>query len=622
MQKNAEIRFGEPSDGESTLEGIGTLHISRAELISLTQVSRAVAIRPPRREALATPERTLPDFGSGDDHHQTEIVARPLILRGNDDFAEPRYTLRGEFEYGGLTDVHLAFLEGAGGFRRAVVVQRLASPDGVPALPPDALLGCHTRHPNVIPALDVIQSRGEHLLVLEYVISATLSRLLSQGNRPPLPISSAIVSGVLHALHAAHSAVDELDTPLEIVHGSVTPHNVLVGVDGTPRLIHFGQDRRGRVAHATRVKLAYISPEQVFDQRADARSDVFAAGLLLWECLSGRPLLEGGSAVDSMLRFISQPVPPASAINPGVPKALDAVLARALEPTPERRFQSALAFAAELEDLIEPASREDVARYVEGVAWSPIHEQRLLLRGPEDEPPLPLPVSQLWERSSREAASGPRTSAAPRASVSSDEDPTLARGFIYSSGLNELKTDWKTREPDEHTKVEGIRTATPPPAPPTPAPIIEPEDTDVDLSPAPLPRLPHDSLGDADVPAFRGDGRNLVRLVWAALAVAGLALLIAMARTPIGAALFAEARELGARVTGKPRSSTPAPTTAKVAAPAARATNAAAASALPEPPQAPSVRVLTLEELPVVGAGEPSEVSKRETKNKRRKRAH
>jgi hypothetical protein len=330
-------------------------------------------------------------------------------------------------------------------------------------------------------------------------------------------------------------------------------------------------------------------------------------------------LLEGGSAVDSMLRFISRPVPLASGINPGVPKALDAVVARALEPTPERRFQSAAAFAAELEDLIEPASREDVARYVEGVAWSSIHEQRLLLRGPEDEPPLPLPVSQLWDRSSREAASGPRTSAAPRASVSSDEDPTLARGFIFSSGLNELKTDWKTREPDEHTKVEGIRTATPPPAPPTPAPIVEPEDTDVDLSPAPLPHLSHDALGDADLPAFRGDGRNLVRLVWAALTVAGLALLIAMARTPMGVALFAEARELGARVTGKPRSATPAP---RAAVPASHATSAPATSALPEPPQAPAVRVLTLEELPVVSPGEPSEPSKRETKSKRRKRAH
>jgi eukaryotic-like serine/threonine-protein kinase len=260
-----------------------------------SEPNKPVAVRPPRRKALATPERDrdLPEFGSADDPAQTEIVPTPLRLLEDSRArtAEPRYTICGEFAYGGLPDVHLAFLEGAAGFRRAVVVQRLSRPVGsgpktAPLLSPDALLGCHTRHPNVIPVLDVIESRGEHLLVLEYVISTTLARLSSQGNRMPLAVSSAIVAGVLHALHAAHTATDGLEVPLEIVHGGVSPENVLVGIDGTARLIHFGQAQRGRmrgVQQSMHPKGGYVSPEQVFDQRADARSDVFSAGVLLWE---------------------------------------------------------------------------------------------------------------------------------------------------------------------------------------------------------------------------------------------------------------------------------------------------------------------------------------------------
>lgn len=562
-----------------------------------------VAARPPRREALATPERILPAFGGAEEPNRTEVVSRPTHPRVS---GGRRYTLRGEFEYGGLPDVHLAFLEGAGGFRRAVVVQRLSPASstrgGEPLLSPDALLGCHTRHPNVIPVLDLIEDRGEHLLVLEYVISTTLARLLHDGNRPPLSITTAIVSGILHALDAAHNARDDLDSPLEIVHAGVSPDKVLVGVDGTPRLIHFGQDRRGPVrGHNQRQNLQYVSPEQVFDRRADRRSDVFAVGILLWECVSGRPLLDGGSAVDAMLRFISRPAFPASAVNPCVPKELDALLARALEPTPERRFQSARAFADELEALIEPASREEVARYVEGVAWSSVHEQQLLLRGTDEEEPTPrVATSQLCERIEPRAARN-------RDSSSGEDGPTLARGFFQPPSLNDLKGEWQSGAPDELTKVDGVLPASSRPDP------EEATDRGLDV-PSALPR----PAGTVEYPSGRRQRSAYPHaILWAALVTAALALAFALSGTTSGKALL---RALETSFAPEPRPEPPRPPAAMIPASPAPEPPAPASVGAPAVTAAPS-RVLSIDELPVAGSqpAEQSPPKQSPSRGKRRK---
>jgi serine/threonine-protein kinase len=388
-----------------------------------------------------------------DDATKTDIVVRPLRLRDDEPGQDAlrRYTVCREVPYGGLPDVHLALLEGAAGFRRTVAVQRLRHEPGpdsqpTPGLSPDALLGCHVRHPNVIPVLDLIQVQGEFLLVMEYVISEPLTRLRAQGNRPPIPISVAIVSGILHALDAAHTARDSFDSPLEIVHAGLAPETVLVGVDGITRLIHFGISKKSRAANGGRQDLkgrpGYFAPEQVFDRRVDARTDVFAAAVLLWESLTGRALLEGDSPVDCMMRYLSRGARPPSESNPQVSERLDAVLARALEAQPERRFQSAAEFCEALEAAVEPASRLEVSRYVEGLAWVSIRDQRALLNEtrPEEEPARPAAL--------RMPVEAERT-------IEDLDEPTLIPGSIpYLNSGNDLVSHWAARRADEPTAVE------------------------------------------------------------------------------------------------------------------------------------------------------------------------
>src|SRR5262249_20405529 len=159
----------------------------------------------------------------------------------------------------------------------------------------EARLAARIHHPNVVQTLDVAVTQGELFVVLEYVNGDSLAHLLrtanANGRAVPPEIASAVVFGVLQGLHAAHEAVVEQGNPLELVHRDVSPHNVLVGVDGVARVLDFGVAKaRGR-SQTTREgqlkgKLAYMAPEQI-GGRVTRRTDVFAASIVLWEALAG-----------------------------------------------------------------------------------------------------------------------------------------------------------------------------------------------------------------------------------------------------------------------------------------------------------------------------------------------
>jgi eukaryotic-like serine/threonine-protein kinase len=160
-----------------------------------------------------------------------------------------RYALYGKIAAGGMATVHLGRLLGPVGFSRTVAIKRLhpqftEDPDFVSMFLDEARLAARIRHPSVVPTLDVVTAGGEIFLVMEFVLGETLARILRtlapKGERIPLPIVASVFSNVLHGLHAAHEAKSERGTPLEMVHRDVSPHNVMIGVDGTARLLDFG----------------------------------------------------------------------------------------------------------------------------------------------------------------------------------------------------------------------------------------------------------------------------------------------------------------------------------------------------------------------------------------------
>ncbi|MDP3498712.1 MAG: serine/threonine-protein kinase [Myxococcales bacterium] len=284
-----------------------------------------------------------------------------------------RYLMAGPIAVGGMASVHLGRLEGTSGFRRTVVIKRmLASSSDTEAramLLDEAHLASRIQHANVVQTLDIVEDGPELFIVLEYVhgesFDVLLKRAMELGQRCPSRIATAIVAGALRGLHAAHEAKGEDGQPLELVHRDFSPSNVLVGADGVPRVLDFGVARaRGRMQGTRdgqiKGKLAYLSPEQVHGE-ASRRSDVFAAGIVCWEALTGRRLFDAPSEAEVLSKVLLCRVPSLEDEEGGA--ALQAVLDRSLEREPEARFSTAMEMAQALE-AAGVASTAEVASWV------------------------------------------------------------------------------------------------------------------------------------------------------------------------------------------------------------------------------------------------------------------
>ena len=293
-----------------------------------------------------------------------------------------RYALHDKIASGGMATVYLGRLAGDAGFSRTVAIKRLhpqyaADPDFAAMFVDEARLAARVRHPNVITTLDVVAHGEELFLVMEYVEGESLAQLarLSQakGERIPNEIIASVVCGVLHGLHAAHEAKSESGVPLDIVHRDVSPQNVLVGIDGAPRVIDFGVAKAIGQLHTTREgqvkgKLAYLAPEQIMGGTLTRQVDVFAAGVMVWELLTGSRLFAGGNEGEVLGRVLHHVVEPPSRFTPDVPPALDAVVLRALERDPSARFATTEAMATAIEDAVPLATPRRVGEWVKSVA--------------------------------------------------------------------------------------------------------------------------------------------------------------------------------------------------------------------------------------------------------------
>ncbi|HSQ67748.1 MAG TPA: serine/threonine-protein kinase, partial [Polyangiaceae bacterium] len=213
-----------------------------------------------------------------------------------------RYVLCDAIASGGMATVHLGRLLGPVGFSRTVAIKRLhphfaRDPEFVAMFLDEARLAARIRHPNVVSTLDVVVLQGELFVVMDYVHGEALSKLIRANGAVPPPIAASIIAGVLYGLHAAHEAKTDDGAPLHIVHRDISPQNVLVGVDGSARVVDFGVAKAvGRLQTtregALKGKIAYMSPEQISTDSVDRRTDIYAASVVLWEMLTGKRLYQ------------------------------------------------------------------------------------------------------------------------------------------------------------------------------------------------------------------------------------------------------------------------------------------------------------------------------------------
>jgi serine/threonine-protein kinase len=304
-----------------------------------------------------------------------------------------RYALYAPIARGGMATVHLGRLTGVAGFTRMVAIKRLHSqfaqdPEFVSMFLDEARLAARIRHPNVVQVIDVVALDGELFLVMDYVHGESLAKLIRRSDKKKTAISPriavGIIAGVLHGLHAAHQAKSERGQDLNIVHRDVSPQNIIVGMDGVPRILDFGIAKASNRVATTRQgllkgKLSYMAPEQLHLKGADRRTDVYAASVVLWEMLSGKQLFPVDEPAATLLRILNETIPPITTLNPSVPRPLEAILQQGLAKNPEERFKTARELALALERAVVPPSNSQVSEWVETTAGKELRNRAVLV---------------------------------------------------------------------------------------------------------------------------------------------------------------------------------------------------------------------------------------------------
>jgi serine/threonine protein kinase len=301
-----------------------------------------------------------------------------------------RYLLFGELASGGMATVHFGRLNGPAGFARTVAIKRLhpqyaKDPDFVTMFLDEARLAARIQHPNVVPTLDVVTLPGdsEVFLVMEYVQGESMSRLLRAVRAMMTPadtrVVATIMAGVLHGLHAAHEAKNEQGEALGIVHRDVSPQNIMVGVDGVPRVLDFGVAEAAGRLQTTREgqikgKLSYMAPEQLHGSGVTRQTDVYAAAVVMWEALTGTRLFQMDNEAAVVTAILQKPIGAPSEVASHVPLAFDRVVMRGLERDPAKRYATAREMAVEIERCVGVASASEVGEWVESLA----HDELLL----------------------------------------------------------------------------------------------------------------------------------------------------------------------------------------------------------------------------------------------------
>lgn len=273
-----------------------------------------------------------------------------------------RYALVHRLGHGGMAVVYLGRATGRAGFEKLVAVKVIhphlaAEPEFVEMFLDEARIAARLHHPHVVEIHDLGEDRGVFFMVMEYVEGETLASVLrqlrKQGEHLPLSAVLQVVADACEGLAAAHDLTHADGRPMHLVHRDVSPHNLLVGMDGRVKVVDFGIAKATGRRSSTRTgqlrgKLAYMSPEQAGGQTIDHRTDLFALGAVLWELLTNERLFTAETESETLARVNACEVPDIRKRREGVPEGVAALVSRALARDPDRRFATAQDMLREL----------------------------------------------------------------------------------------------------------------------------------------------------------------------------------------------------------------------------------------------------------------------------------
>ena len=307
-----------------------------------------------------------------------------------------------EIATGGMAEIWIAKQQLEEGIEKLVVIKMLRSKlkrnrEFVHMFLNEARIAARLKHRNVVQMYDLGYADGNYFIAMEYIagenLRTTTKACRKTGEKIPLSFSLTIMSQACEGLHYAHTKTDVLGRPLNIVHCDMSPQNIVISFGGEVKLVDFGVARAtSRFEQAqkgvVKGKLAYMSPEQIQGKPLDARSDVFSAGIVLWELCTWKRLF-GSFAPNEIVKLIpSGHVPSPRRVNPEVTPDLESVILKALEKDPLARFQTAEEMHSALQEVIgllpEPAKASDLSAFMRRIFEHKLDSVRKIEKAQED----------------------------------------------------------------------------------------------------------------------------------------------------------------------------------------------------------------------------------------------
>lgn len=327
-----------------------------------------------------------------------------------------KYQLLDRIAAGGMAEIFKARYAPAPGVTKQVVIKKIlphyaANRGFIAMFTNEARIAMGLSHGNIAQVFDFGSIDGDYFLAMELVDGQPLSKLLKRAKNfgievLPAPMAAAIAIDLLKGLHYAHTRADEQGRPLHIVHRDVSPQNVLVSYEGQIKVVDFGiaKARNAGVeetaANAVKGKYAYFAPEQARAKELDARTDVFAAGIVLYEMLTGQLPFQG-RMMDVLSKIVRGQFPRPRELNPKVPTELERIVLKAMALEKSDRYPSAEAFHQDLSRYLA-STHPDFTPSEVGLFLQLLFEEELVAEGrPVQLPRAFVEKAQGWKQAAK-----------------------------------------------------------------------------------------------------------------------------------------------------------------------------------------------------------------------------
>ena len=272
--------------------------------------------------------------------------------------SEPRYRVIERLEAGGMAEVFVGELTGAQGFKKKVAIKRVLphlaqNKRFISMFLDEARLGARLNHANIVTVIDIGAADNTYFIVMEFVDGANLKNIMDsvrkQGRHFPVKEAIYIVIECLRGLSYAHELTDDDGNALHVVHRDISPPNIMITKRGEVKVTDFGLAKASTQLEKTdpgvvKGKFSYLSPEAALGQEVDARADIFAMGIVLWEMLAGRRLFLGDTDFQTVKLVQETRIPSLGTLNSEVDAEFEAVLHKALTRDAKDRYASAHEF--------------------------------------------------------------------------------------------------------------------------------------------------------------------------------------------------------------------------------------------------------------------------------------